>query len=146
MIFKIILTMTLALTSMARAEEHHHDDHEENDKHGDHGDHHDEDEGFKISPEAVKHFELQFQKLAGAGPWNLPSSAILLSGEKQSLYRLRNESYQRIEFKLIKKTNNEWNLSSPDLRAGDEIVVRGAGFLRIAELAASGEVSHGHSH
>jgi hypothetical protein len=37
-------------------------------------------------------------------------------------------------------------VQSSSLSAGDEVIVTGVGFVRIAELAAFGAVSEGHSH
>ena len=53
---------------------------------------------------------------------------------------------ERIDFKTIDKTKDTWKVSSRDLATGDKIVVDGIGFLRIAEIAASGGLSDSHSH
>ena len=105
-----------------------------------------EEKGFKLSPQAVKNFELKTQKLSGSGPWTVPHSAKLLSGEEMNIYRQRDGYFKRIDFNAIKRTPQQLTLSSKDLRSGDEVVVNGIGFLRIAELTAFGGAPEGHSH
>lgn len=102
--------------------------------------------GFKLSPEALKNFELKLKKLSGDGPWSVPNSVIVHSGEEVNVFRLRNGFFKRIDFHIIKKSESEITIDSGDLREGDELVISGLGFLRIAELAAFGGVAHGHSH
>lgn len=102
--------------------------------------------GFKLSPEALKNFDLKYFKLNGDGPWTLPKSAVVHSGEETNLFRKRNSFFKRIDFQTIKNTANQLTVDSDDLREDDEVVIIGLGFLRIAELAATGGVAHGHSH
>lgn len=105
-----------------------------------------EKRGFKLSPEAMKNFELKFMKLTGDGPWTLPKSVLVHSGEKVNLFRLRSGYFKRIDFQTLRKSGSELTVDSDDMREGDDIVLVGLGFLRIAELAAFGGVAHGHSH
>jgi len=102
--------------------------------------------GFKLSAEAHKNFELKTQKLSGDGPWAIPSAAVVHAGEEVNLFRMRAGFFKRIDFQNIRKSNKDIVVDSDDMREGDEIVVAGLGFLRIAELAAFGGVAHGHSH
>ena len=102
--------------------------------------------GFKLSPEALKNFDLKYQSLSGDGPWVLPRSALVHSGEEVNVFRRRAGFFKRVDIQTLKQTPQDLTVDSDDLREGDEIVVSGNGFLRIAELAASGGVSHGHSH
>ena len=105
-----------------------------------------EKDGFKLSPEALKNFEIQTMSLSGIGPWTVPMAARLLSGEETNLYRVRGDFFKRIDFKTITKSNGQLTVSSSDLKPGDKLVTNGIGFLRIAELAASGGAPEGHSH
>lgn len=102
--------------------------------------------GFKLSPEAMKNFDLQFLKIGNPTQMTVPESALVLSGEEVNLYRLREGFFKRIDFKTIRKMGNQIVISSPDLKATDEIVTVGTGFLRIAELAAFGGAATSHSH
>lgn len=102
--------------------------------------------GFKLSPEALKNFELQFAKLNGDGPWTINPTAIVHAGEEVNVFRRRNGFFKRVDFETAKKGEKTMAIDSDDLREGDEIVISGLGFLRIAELASSGGIAHGHSH
>lgn len=105
-----------------------------------------EGNGIKLSPEAVKNFEIKTQKLAGSGPWTLPISARFQSGEETNLFRLRNGFFKRVDFTQVKRDAQKFVASSKELKDGDEIVVGGVGYLRIAEVAAFGGNAEGHSH
>jgi hypothetical protein len=106
----------------------------------------DEHTGMKLSQQAMRSFEIEVAQLNGAGPWTLPSSAKVHSGEEVNVYRVRDGFFKRIDFKEIKKDQRTFTLSSPDLKTGDSVATKGLGFLRIAEIAASGGAPEGHSH
>lgn len=105
-----------------------------------------EEQGFKLSPEAVKNFELKSLKLSKTGPWQIPASAVLNSGEEVNLFRIRNGYYKRVDFVVDKKTPQDLAIRSKDLKEGDEIAIQGIGFLRTAEIVATGGAPEGHSH
>jgi len=105
-----------------------------------------EQDGIKLSPEAIRNFEIKTQKLSGSSPWTLPSSARLLALEESNLYRVRNGYFKRIDFNLLKGNQSQITIKSNELMVGDEIVTNGVGFLRIAELTAFGGAPEGHSH
>lgn len=105
-----------------------------------------EAQGIKLSPEALRNFEIKSQKLIGNGPWSFPISALFQSGEEVNLYRLRNGFFQRIDFIQVSRNSQQFVASSKNLRVGDEVVIAGLGYLRIAELTAFGGNSEGHSH
>lgn len=136
-LFLFITTIAIALSVRAKDHDHDHDD--------DHG-HEAAGEGFELTPEAVKNFGLETRRLAGAAPWVVPSSARFETLEETNLYRVREGHYKRIDFTQIRADGREIFVTSPDLRSDDEVVVKGIGFLRIAELAAGGETPEGHSH
>lgn len=142
-LFKCLVFTLLLLTPQAFAEgEHQEEDH----AHEEGREHTKESEGFKLSPQAVKNFDLKTLKLVGHGPWTVPANAVVHSGEETNLFRLRDGNFKSIDFKLIKKSDSNLIVGSKDMQEGDEIVVSGLGFLKIAELAAFGGVAHGHSH
>lgn len=105
-----------------------------------------EAKGIKLSPEALKNFELKTQKIGGSGPWTFPISARFQSGEEVNLYRFRDGFFKRIDFTQNSRNPQQFVASSKDLRAGDEVVIAGLGYLRIAEVTAFGGNSEGHSH
>lgn len=105
-----------------------------------------EESGIKLSHQALKNFEIKTVKLSGSAPWTIPASARLFSGEEVNLYRLRNGSFKRIDFSLLNRTPEQITVNAKELQPGDEIVINGIGFLRIAEIAAFGGAPEGHSH
>ncbi len=105
-----------------------------------------EEEGIQLSPEATKNFELQFAKLEGSGPWNIPESAHLFAGEEVNLFRFRNGFYKRVDFNVVNRSGSRITVTSNELKPGDAIVIQGIGFLRIAEISAFGGTPEGHSH
>lgn len=165
-----ILLVFLIPTSFAFADdEHHHDEAEKGhasakaDSHDDHKDDHeeeaaganvgpdkgitsyDEHSGFTLSKEATKNFEIQTARLGGASPWPLPRTGLVVTGEDKSVFRMRKERFLRVDVEVLKKDKSQVTLRSKDLAPGDEVVVKGAGFLRVAEIdATSGESGHHH--
>lgn len=104
-----------------------------------------EEAGFKLSPEATKNFKLKFQTYNG-GQISLSLDSILQTTEEKNIYRVRNGFIKRIDISVVLKTKTELTFTSSALQAGDQIVVSGLGFLRMAELAAFGGAPEGHSH
>ncbi|MBK7842907.1 MAG: hypothetical protein IPJ71_04315 [Bdellovibrionales bacterium] len=104
-----------------------------------------ESEGFKLSPEAEKNFELSRVKVS-SDSLELPKSAIVTAVSEVNVFRYRNGFYKRIDFSEVNRSQGKIRIRSKDLKSGDEIVVHGLGFLRIAEIAAFGGAPEGHSH
>lgn len=137
-----------------------HDDHDEDGGHGGHG--HEEgnenigpgkgivsaseEEGFQISPEAEKNFEIKRFKVPASAQFEIPKSAVVTAGTEVNLYRYRDSHYKRVDFVFVSKADKSVVVKSKDLKPGDEIVVLGTGLLRIAEIAAFGGAPEGHSH
>lgn len=137
-----------------------HDDHDEGGGHGGHG--HEEgnenigpgkgivsaseEEGFQISPQAEKNFEIKRFQVPGSAQFEIPKTAIVTAGTEVNLYRYRDMHYKRVDFVFVSKGDKKVIVKSKDLKAGDEIVVLGTGLLRIAEIAAFGGAPEGHSH
>nr|BFD66061.1 hypothetical protein HAGR004_10830 [Bdellovibrio sp. HAGR004] len=103
-------------------------------------------DGFKLSPEAIKNFELRTIKLKNVEPWSIPTSAVLYSGEEINIYRVRNGFYKRIDFSIVSKSEKELKIKTSELKPGDEVVTQGVAFLRTAEIVATGGAPEGHSH
>ncbi|MGE0633518.1 MAG: hypothetical protein AB7O96_13985 [Pseudobdellovibrionaceae bacterium] len=106
----------------------------------------DERDGFRLSPEAIKNFELKTVDVSGAKIIKLAKSAIFFGKEEKNIYRLRAGFYKRLDFKTLSRSDSEYTIECKDLEPGDKVVVNGLGFLRIAEMAAFGGVAEGHSH
>lgn len=105
----------------------------------------DERHGIRLSPEAEKNFEVKRVKISNL-PFTIGSSAVVYAGKEENLFRYRQGFYKRIDFSVAGKADGNLIVQSQHLRPGDEIVTRGLGFLRIAEIAAFGGAPEGHSH
>lgn len=144
-------------------DDHKHDESEEAGEHAGEGDGHGHEEnenigpgkgivsasekvGIQISPEAEKNFEIQKVNVTNPNQLELPKSAIVTAGIEVNLYRFREGHYKRVDFEFISKSDKTVVVKSQDLKSGDQIVVRGMGLLRIAEIAAFGGAPEGHSH
>lgn len=105
-----------------------------------------EEDGIKLSSEAEKNFEIKRAKVLLASAVEIPRTAIITAGTEVNIYRYRNGFYKRIDFETLQKTNGRMSIKSKELKIGDEIVISGLGFLRVAEIAAFGGAPEGHSH
>lgn len=142
-------------------------DHKEGHEHGEHADHeeaghgeeeapknvgpekgvtaYDEKKGFVLSPEATRNFRIETKQLEGQGPWTVDAKALLSTREEKSVYRVREGFLKRIDVEIRNKKKETVSISSHNLRSGDAVVVRGSGFIRIAEVdLTSGETEHHH--
>lgn len=102
--------------------------------------------GFQLSPSAIKTFKLATIPALPGQLMTLPNSGIFFGLQERNVFRVRDGFYKRVDFKLINKTKTHSTVDIKDLEAGDLIVTGGLGFLRIAELAASGGGAVGHAH
>lgn len=128
-------------------EKHEHEDekeehgHDEKDEHG-----HEEEEnsavgpdkgilekgknGFKLSPEAITNFGISTAKVLN--PNQIPPAAIVKVKDERFVYRF-SEGW-------VKK------LHLDDVSSGDDLIISGTGFVRIAEVVATEGMAEGHSH
>lgn len=102
-------------------------------------------DGFTLSPEAVANFRLKTIDYTGSSITVPKNSVVKIKGEV-SIFRQRGDRFKRIPIKVVQKQQGNSLIQSSQLKPSDKIVTEGAGFLRIAEIATEGGVSHGHSH
>lgn len=118
---------------------------------GKHGDKHDEhgkesnENGFKLNDSAIKTFEIKIVKIASP-QIKISKDAIYKGLNEVNVYRFRDGLFKRIDFKTLSQDKGDYLISSSDLKSGDGVVINGIGFLRMAEIAASGGLSDSHSH
>lgn len=105
-----------------------------------------EEEGIRLSAEAEKNFEILLEKVRPDGSALIPKIAVVTAVAEVNLYRFRAGFYKRIDFEQVGTQNGDLIVRSKDLGPEDSIVVKGQGFLRIAEIAAFGGAPEGHSH
>lgn len=130
--------------SINASEDHDHGHEEKHDEHE--GEHKDEAsaDGFKLNEKSTKNFGIV--TIIHNEESTISHAAVFKGLNEVNLYRLRDGLYKRIDFTVTKKTNETLTVRSKDLKKNDRIVVSGVGFLRIAEIAASGGISDSHSH
>lgn len=105
----------------------------------------DEVKGFTLSNEAIKNFSIKTEALEGNGPWVIPATALLLTGEEKNIYRLRDGYFKRIDIEVVEKVASKILFKSLEVKSGDSLVVQGVDFIRTAEVdATSGESGHSH--
>ncbi len=105
-----------------------------------------EHDGIRLTPEAVNSFEIKTIQVVNPDQLTIPKTAVVKSAEERNVFRVRKGFYKRIDFETLKKTDVDLIVSSKELLAGDEIVIQGMGYLRIAELTAFGGADEGHHH
>lgn len=101
--------------------------------------------GIKLSPEAIKSFELKMQNISTQAS-EYPRATLVEVKNEQFVYQFREGWIKKIAVKVIRKNKNTVILEIPLVKAGDKVIVEGTGFVRVSELIAEEGVSHGHSH
>ena len=102
--------------------------------------------GFQLSESAKKTFKFSTVPATPGQNMILPPSAIFYGLQERNVFRVRDGFIKRVDFKFISNTKSQVVVQIDDLKVGDSIVTTGLGFLRIAELAASGGGAVGHAH
>lgn len=106
----------------------------------------DEHLGFQLSEKALQNFAVETLNMGAGKELKIPRTAIVLTGEEKNIFRLRGDFFKRVDFITINESIDFVLIRSPELREGDRIVIKGVGFLRIAEIAAFGGAETSHSH
>lgn len=144
------------------SQEHKNENHEDHKDGDEHDDHEEEEEsssavgpdkgilekgenGFKLSSEATKSFELKVQNISSHTS-EYPRATLVEVKSEQFIYRLRDGWIKKTAVKVIKKNKDTVILEISLIKAGDKVIVEGTGFVRVSELVAEEGVSHGHSH
>jgi hypothetical protein len=106
----------------------------------------DAENGFKLSEKAVRTLELGLQAVRPQPTYTLPRSAVAYFKDEAGVYRLREGWFKLIEGDA--KTSGNQVVFTPKVafRDGDQIVVKGVGLLRVADLDAFGGSGDAHAH
>lgn len=87
------------------------------------------EDGFKINDVALGFLGVQFSRLNGKGPWNIPKEALVRVKHLVGVYR-RSQGW--IKFVSI---------HAEDLKSGDEIAIQGVSFLRMTEAELNSDAA-----
>ncbi len=141
-------------------EDQHEDEHAGHDDHDDHGEEKESsssvgpekgitakgENGFKLSTEAIKTMEIQLKSVGSSSLLSIDKNTLVLVKDEKSVFRMREGWIKRVPVKILNKSNGIYSITSEAIQTGDQIVVHGTGYLRIAEVFAAEGASHGHSH
>ena len=93
------------------------------------------EKGFRLAPQALRTLGIETISLKRGDPAELPTSALVYFQDEIGVYRLREDWFRLIPLDL-----------PGELRPGDSVTIRGAGFLRVTDMSLFGEQSSGHHH
>lgn len=115
------------------------DDHE-------HG-HESEKKEFEISKEAVEFLKIETGKIKKeSGRFKIPKKSLVYFQNKTGIYVKENHHFKLIEVVSFQLQGQFAFVQSEELSDGDEVVVSGVSFVRIAHLEATGQGGQGHAH
>jgi multidrug efflux pump subunit AcrA (membrane-fusion protein) len=92
-----------------------------------------EDGSFRVSDKSLHQLGIKFYELQGKRPWVLPKEAIVQVKFTKGVYRRYEGDVTFVIVKILKKDGEYVSIVSQDLEPGDEVAVKGASFLRLAE-------------
>ncbi len=96
------------------------------------------EQGMKLTEKALKNIEVKTIKIVSNQDNPLPLDGIVRFQDQVGVYRLRRGWFKLILVQLEKRDGQQVVVRSKDLQPDDEIVIQGAGLLRVAEMDASG--------
>ncbi len=96
------------------------------------------EKGFRLSETAQKTLEVETQP-TGAVRLDLPDAAVVRSEDRIGIYRLRGGWFKLVPARIVGKSGGRTIAVSSELTKGDRVVVKGAGLLRVAEMAIEGD-------
>lgn len=104
-----------------------------------------EKHGIQLSDKAKKRLGLTYYSLTNSEVFSISNQALVFSRGRVGVYRLREGWFKFVEVQKKQSDASKVSVQSPQLQAGDQIVVQGVALLRVADLDAfSEEVGHGH--
>ena len=93
-----------------------------------------ERDGMRLSEEAIRKLGLSFSEVKTRIIHPVPLQGLVYFKDEVGVYRVRGGWFKLIEVKVLAKSAQAASIQSSELMPGDRIVVRGAAFLRAAEL------------
>lgn len=92
-----------------------------------------EDGTFKLSEKSLGVMGITFSRLDVEGPWTISKEALVKIKFTQGVYRRYEGDITYVIVRVLKETSDTITIQSEDLEVGDEVAVKGAHFLRLAE-------------
>lgn len=94
----------------------------------------DKHDGFKLSVEARARMKFVFKKSEKPGSISIPKEALVLALSEVHIYTYANDFFKAIDVKIVSKTKDAYVVSSPELKSGQEVVVKGVNYLRVIDM------------
>lgn len=107
----------------------------------------DHENGLQLSDVALKTIGVKTMPVEG-NTVTLPKNSLVREKTRTGFYRLRGGWFKMIliETGIFYASGAAQTITSPELKAGDHVVIEGGGLLRIAELDVFTEDVEGHHH
>jgi cobalamin biosynthesis protein CobT len=99
--------------------------------------------GIKLSPEAVKTFELKFSPVTSTD-FELPREALVEIRDGQYVYLINDNWISRVKAEVLAKTATHFKVRVSAFKAPSQVIIQGVGFVRGAELIAAEGATHSH--
>lgn len=113
---------------------------------GDH-DHGGEEKEFEIKSEAAEFLKIKTQKIQKEnGRFKVPKESLVYFQSDIGVYVKGNGHFKMIEVTSYQLQGQFAFIQSKELNDGDDVVVSGVSFVRIAHLEATGQGGQGHAH
>ena len=157
----ILLSILLVMTAFAQnhAEHDEHENHEKDEVHDEHGHHGseksigkgkaiievDEQNGFKLSTEAIKTLGIKLDVL-NLGKNIIDKKTLVASREIKGVYRYRNGFFNLTPVKIVKEQESHYEIDVRAVVFGDQVVTDGVGLLRVSDIYSTDTSEYGHSH
>ena len=105
----------------------------------------DEEEGLKLSDEAIKTIGIKFITPT-TNRFTILKSALVSSMRTTGVYRFREGSFKLIPVTVVKDSDEKYLVSTAEFTTGDKVVVGGASLLRVADIYSTDKSEHSHAH
>lgn len=92
-----------------------------------------EEDGFKLSQDAIANLGISFLTLKGDGPWKVPTESLIKIKHSTGVYRRYNDWITMVLVKVVQQNKDFALIKSVDLLALDDVAVSGAAFLRMTD-------------
>jgi hypothetical protein len=99
--------------------------------------------GIRLSPEAIKTFDLKFAQV-GSSEFDLPKDALVEIRDGRFVYVVNENWISRVKAEVIQKRESQVRVRIAEFNPQLQVIVKGVGFVRGAELIAAEGATHSH--
>ena len=150
------LTILLFFNANTFASEHQQEEHQENHQedghtegkaigHGKAIEEVNKEKGFRLSKEAIKTLEIKLLMISQKNI-QIDKKTLVTSKKIKGVYRLRDGYFKLLPIDLKEEINGKYLISLQEIKSGDQVVIEGAGLLRVADIYTKDKAQYSHSH